>query len=216
MAYGAVIFDLDGTLLDTLEDISSSANSALCRLGFPVHERQAYRRFIGDGVETLAARILPDGHRDAATVARVVASIDTEYGRHWADNTRPYDGIPELLQELTARGMKMAVLSNKPDDSAKLTVSRLLPHWRFELVMGARPGVPLKPDPAGALEIAERLDLPPGEFLYLGDTGTDMKTAAGAGMFPVGALWGFRSAEELLAGGAKALLSHPADLLKIL
>ncbi len=216
MAYRAVLFDLDGTLLDTLQDIASSANRVLGHFGFPQHELEAYKYFVGDGREALAVRILPSNHRDATTIAKVVMCIDTEYSQHWADTTRPYEGIPELLQALTVRGIKMAVLSNKPDDSAKLTVSRLLPHWRFELVLGVRPSVPRKPDPAAALEIAERLKIVPSEFLYLGDTDTDMKTAEAAGMCPIGVLWGFRTADELLANGAKALISNPIDLLKIL
>ena len=134
MAYEAVLFDLDGTLLDTLQDIASYANNVLGRLGFPQHELEAYKYFVGDGRETLALRILPSSRRDATTVAKVVACIDSEYSQHWADTTRPYEGIPELLQVLTVRGIKMAVLSNKPDDSAKLEVSKLLPHWQFELI----------------------------------------------------------------------------------
>ena len=216
MAYRAVLFDLDGTLLDTLEDIASSANRVLRRFGFPPHELEAYKYFVGDGRKALTVRILPSGHCDATTVAKVLACMDREYSHHWADTTRPYDGIPELLQALTVRSIKMAVLSNKPDDSAKLTVSRLLPHWQFAVVLGTRPNVPLKPDPAAALEIAESLNMLPSEFLYLGDTDTDMETAKGAGMCPIGVLWGFRTADELLASGAKALIHHPTDLLKIL
>jgi phosphoglycolate phosphatase len=216
MTYRAVLFDLDGTLLDTLQDIASSANSVLTRFGFPQHKIEAYKYFVGDGRDTLAVRILPSSQRDEATVAKVIACIDSEYSQHWSDTTRPYQGIPELLQALTDRGIKMAVLSNKPDDSAKLTVSKLLPCWRFELVLGIRPSVPRKPDPAAALEIAERLNIFPSEFLYLGDTDIDMKTAEAAGMCPIGVLWGFRTADELLASGAKALISNPLDLLKIL
>ena len=216
MAYRAVLFDLDGTLLDGLEDIASSANRVLGHFGFPQHELVAYKYFVGDGMEALALRILPSSHRDATTVAKVVACIDSEYSQHWLDTTRPYDGIPELLQALTVRSIKMAVLSNKPDDFAKPMVFRLLPHWRFEVVLGARPSVPRKPDPAAALEIAEHLNIFPSEFLYLGDTDTDMKTAEAAGMCPIGVLWGFRTADELVASGAKALISNPIDLLKIL
>lgn len=214
--YKAVLFDLDGTLLDTLEDIASSANRVLGSFGFPQHELEAYKYFVGEGREALVMRILPSGHRDAATVAKVVACIDSDYGQHWADATHPYDGIPELLQGLAARGIRMAVLSNKPDDSTKLMVSRLLAHGRFEMVLGSRPSVPQKPDPAAALEIAGCLGISPSEFLYLGDTNTDMETAQAAGMCPIGALWGFRTADELLASGAKALILSPTDLLKIL
>jgi len=216
MAYKAVLFDLDGTLLDTLQDIADSSNRVLARFGFPQHEVEAYKYFVGDGIDVLASRILPDEHRDQATVDEVAASVNTEYSQHWADTTHPYPGIPELLQALTVRCIKMAILSNKPDHSAKMTVSKLLPRWQFELVLGARPSVPKKPDPAVALEIAERLNVLPREFLYLGDTGTDMQTATAAGMYAIGVLWGFRSANELLTNGAKALISSPMDFLKFL
>ncbi len=216
MAFTAVVFDLDGTLLDTLEDIARSSNAALGQLGFPPHETSAYRYFVGDGREALAARILPEGHRDEATVARVAAGIDREYSRHWADATRPYEGVPALLEALVDRGVKMAVLSNKPDDYTRLMVSRLLPHWQFGAVIGSRPSVPNKPDPAAALEVAARLHVPPSECLYVGDTDTDMKTARAAGMYPVGALWGFRTEDELLASGANALVSAPTGVLALL
>ncbi|MFC1994352.1 HAD family hydrolase [Chloroflexota bacterium] len=214
--YRAVLFDLDGTLLNTLEDIANSANRVLERLGFPQHSLEAYKYFVGDGREALASRIVPSSHRDANTIARVVDWIDGEYNQHWADMTRPYEGVPELLQALTARGTKMAVLSNKPDDLTKLMVSTILSHWQFELVIGVRPSVPRKPDPAAALDIAECLKIVPREFLYLGDTDTDMKTADASGMYPIGASWGFRTADELLANGAKALISKPMELLKFL
>jgi phosphoglycolate phosphatase len=216
MVYKAIIFDLDGTLLYTLTDIANSANKVLARLGFPQHELDAYKYFVGDGRESLVMRILPNNHRDAATVAKVVSCLDSEYDLHWADTTHPYDGIPELLQALTEHDIKMAVLSNKPDDSTKLTVSTLLADWRFEIVLGVRPSVPKKPDPAAALEIAKYFDITPGEFLYIGDTDTDMNTAVAAGMYPIGVLWGYRTADELLAAGAEALISKPIDLLKML
>lgn len=216
MTYRAVLFDLDGTLLDTLEDIANSVNRVLSRLGFPQHEVEAYKHFVADGREALASRILPVSHRDAITVAKVVTRINNEYSQHWGDTTRPYEGIADLLQTLTERHIKMVVLSNKPDDFTKLTVSRLLPLWRFDAVIGAQPSVPNKPDPTAALEIAQRLNILPNEFLYVGDTDTDMKTAKAAGMYPIGVLWGFRGAEELLANGAKALIQHPTDLLTLL
>lgn len=216
VSFTAVVFDLDGTLLDTLRDIARSANTALAGLGFPQHNEEAYKYFVGDGRGALAVRILPESHRDETTVSRLVASLDREYDQHWADNTRPYDGIPSLLQALTARGTKMAVLSNKPDDYTKLMVSRLLPQWRFEAVVGARPSVPSKPAPAAALEIAGRLHVLPRECLYVGDTDTDMKTARASGMFAVGALWGFRTEDELRASGAEALIRSPMELLALL
>ena len=138
------------------------------------------------------------------------------YERNWNVKTRPYPGIPELLDALSAHGLKMAVLSNKPHDFTLKSVEGLLPAWRFDAVIGERPPIPRKPDPSSALEIANRLGVEPARFLYLGDTATDMKTANAAGMFAVGALWGFRDAEELIAGGAVKLIAKPAELLELL
>lgn len=216
MAFEVVLFDLDGTLLDTLRDIGESVNAALVRSGFPEHEIEAYRYFVGDGVERLAMRALPEESRDQTTIRKVVSRVDEEYSQRWGNNTRPFPGIPELLDALTERGIRMAVLSNKRQPFAELTVSKLLASWHFDLVMGAQPSVPIKPDPTAALRIARELNVAPAGFLYLGDSGVDMKTAVAAGMYPVGALWGFRTAEELLAGGAKALVSKPGDVLGLL
>jgi len=137
MVYKAIIFDLDGTLLDTLQDIANSANRVLRSLGFPQHDVQTYKHFVGDGIDVLAYRMLPPGHRDATTVAQAVAYLDKEYKQHWKDTTRPYEGIPELLEALVARQIKMAILSNKSDSLTKLMVSTLLPHWRFESGSGS-------------------------------------------------------------------------------
>jgi len=216
MKYKAVLFDLDGTLLNTLKDIATSMNHALSRLGFPQHKLEACKYFIGSGREAMALRALPDSHRDPATVVKLANLIFEEYGKHWADSTHPYDGIPALLDSLTARGIKMVILSNKPHDSTEMTVSRLLPKWSFEVVMGAQPSLPAKPDPTSAFQIARRIDVRPEEFLFLGDSDTDMETATAAGMYPVGALWGFRTGDELLAGGAKALIEYPTHLLQLL
>jgi len=216
MRYKAVLFDLDGTLLDTLKDIADSVNTALDHLGFPKHELKAYRYFVGDGREALAIRALPEQHRDMITVDQLATSIEAEYSKRWANNTRPYQGIPEMLGALKDLGIKMAILSNKPQSFTELMVSGLLPQWRFEVVVGALPSMPKKPDPTAALQIAQQLNIHAIEFLYLGDSDVDMKTATAAGMYPVGALWGFRNTDELLAGGAKELIQHPADLLHLL
>ena len=216
MKYSAVLFDLDGTLLDTLKDIADSVNSALGHLGLPQHEPEAYKYFVGDGREALAIHALPEHHRDTVTLGKLVTRINEEYSRCWADNTLPYQGIPELLDALTSSGIKMATLSNKPHDLTELMVSRLLPQWRFELVVGALASVPKKPDPGAALQIARRLNICPSEFLYLGDSDVDMKTGTAAGIHPIGALWGFRTADELLAAGARALIQQPTDLLNFL
>ena len=215
MPYRAVLFDLDGTLLDTLEDLADSTNAALAALGFPPHPVDEYRTLVGDGIRNLALRALPDGRRDDATVDRCIRLTREEYGRRWDAKTRPYPGVPELLDELARRGVRMAILSNKPDAATGEVVAKLLPRWQFDVVRGAREGVPLKPDPAAALEVAEALGAAPAEVLYLGDTNTDMRTARAAGMRAVGALWGFRTAEELQTAGAQDLVARPQDLLEL-
>ena len=216
MAFKAVLFDLDGTLLDTLQDISDATNAALGKLGFPLHNIQTYRHFMGEGMVALAFKALPDSFRNSDTINQLSAYIVKEYSIRWADHTQPFLGIPELLDALVERGMKMAVLSNKPHEFAVEQVEKLLPHWNFSTVIGASGAIPRKPDPTGALEISKKLQVSPAEFLYLGDTDIDMKTATAAGMYPVGALWGFDNADELLAGGAKAVIQRPAELLPLL
>ena len=216
MKYRAVLFDLDGTLLDTLQDIADSVNTALSHLGFTGHEIESYKYFVGDGRDILAVRVLPESHRDAATVNRLVSYIDHEYSKLWVENTRPYQGIPDLLSKLTSYDIKMAILSNKPHQFTEMMVCRLLSRWHFDVAVGALPSVPKKPDPTAALQIARQLDISPSKFLYLGDSDIDMKTATAASMYPIGALWGFRKADELLANGAKALIEFPSELLRLL
>ncbi len=216
MPLSAVLFDLDGTLLDTLADVADATNAALAQLGYPGHAVEAFKYFIGDGMEQLARRALGPGPHDADLVARCVERIRQEYARSWYRKTRPYPGVPELLDELAARQVPMAVLSNKPQEFTQLCVERLLGRWRFNAVVGAGGQFPPKPDPAAARHIAQTLALPSEKIVYLGDTNTDMQTAVAAGMFPVGALWGFRSAEELRASGAQALVAQPLELLAFL
>ena len=216
MRYKAILFDLDGTLLDTLEDLATAANRALGTLGLPAHPTDAYRVFVGDGLRTLAERILPGEQRSAAQVDALVAAFEREYSRTWNERTAPYAGVPEMLDRLTGDGYRMSVLSNKPDAFTRLCVEQLLPRWTFAPLYGQRPGVPKKPDPAAALAIAAELDLDPAEVLYLGATATDMHTARAAGMAAVGVLWGFRSADELRAAGARHLITHPGELAPLL
>ncbi len=211
------MMDLDGTLLDTLQDLADSMNSTLSHFGFPVHKLEKYRYFVGDGMENLVRRSLPDSAKTGPRlISRCIEMMRQTYERNWNVKSRPYPGIPELLDALTARGLKMAVLSNKPHEFTLKAVEGLLGAWRFEAVMGERPPIPRKPDPSSALEIANRLRVEPADFLYLGDTATDMKTANAAGMYAVGVLWGFRDAEELIAGGAGKLIAKPAELLEML
>ena len=214
MRFAAAVFDLDGTLLDTLADLADSTNAALAAAGHPLHPTDAYRYFVGNGIENLVRCALPATARDDAAVARTKTAMETEYSRRWRAKTRPYAGVPELLDALDARRMPMAILSNKPQAFTRLAVDALLPRWSFYPVCGAQPDVPRKPDPTVALHIAAALGLSPRACLYLGDT--DMQTATRAGMYALGATWGFRSGDELRQSGACALLAEPLDLLACL
>ena len=210
----AVIFDLDGTLVDSLADIASAMNEVLERHGFPAHPVGAYRRFVGDGMERLVRRALPPVGEEI--VVRVLEDMRRTYARRALRTTRPYPGIPDLLDRLAARGVPFAVLTNKPHEPAVAMVRALLGRWPFAAVQGAVPGRPRKPDPAGALELARRLGVTPEGCLFVGDTPTDMATAAAAGMVPVGVLWGFRTEPELRDAGARFLIERPLDLLSLL
>jgi len=209
----AVIFDLDGTLLDTLDDIADSLNRVLRGKGLAVHPVKAYRYFVGSGAEELVSRTLPPAQRAGTFLKECVEAFRREYGRNWNVKTRPYDGIPELLDALAGKDITMAVLSNKPHEFVEICVREYFPAWELFPVLGERDGFPVKPNPAGALEIARETGVPPGEFIFLGDSGTDMETAVQAGMFPLGALWGFRPEKELREHGAADTISRPSDLL---
>ncbi len=206
----ALVFDLDGTLLDTIADLADSTNSMLAHFGAPQHQPEAYKRMIGDGLEELVRRALPASMRDPRTVAEGVRLGRAAYQQRWRAKTRPYPGVPELLRALP---LPKAVLSNKPDDFTKTIVASLLGEFRFERVVGARSGVPKKPDPTAALEMAAALGVDAGACWLLGDSGVDMQTAVRAGMKPVGVLWGFRGAAELRDNGAELLIAHPSELL---
>ena len=210
------MFDLDGTLLDTLADLGESMNTALADLGWPEHPLDAYRRFVGDGIHHLARRALPPEHGDAASIAAVAGRMLDIYATRWDRKTRAYPGIDDLLAELETDGVPMAVLSNKPDDLTRAAVERYFGAARFAAVAGARDDVARKPDPAAALAIAKAMARSASDVLYVGDTDTDMRTAVAAGMIPVGALWGFRDAAELNASGARFLVRTPAEVSRLL
>jgi phosphoglycolate phosphatase len=214
--FAAVIFDLDGTLFDTLDDIALTMNFVLARRGLPTRTNEEYKLLVGDGLEETVRRTL---HRIPHTdddVAAMVTEYRQEYQVRWRDHSRPYPGIAELLRELRARGIKTAVLSNKSHPYTVVMTQALLRNFIFDVVRGAMLEVPLKPDPAAALQIARELGVAPESVIFLGDTKVDMKTAVAAGMYPVGALWGFRSADELRSSGAAALVASPPDLLDLI
>jgi phosphoglycolate phosphatase len=212
--YNAVIFDMDGTLLDTLEDLGDCMNRVLERSGFPAHPIEAYKYFVGDGMRNLVKRVLPEDKCKEQTIARLQARMAEEYAIHWADKTRLYRGIAGLLDELVRREVRRAILSNKPHEFTTLMAERYFGKWRFDPVFGARDGIPSKPDPAAALETCRLWELDPGEVLYAGDTNTDMQTARRGGMFALGVLWGFRTREELEENGAQSVITTPEQMLR--
>ena len=214
-SYKAVLFDLDGTLLDTLEDIALAMNDVLKQFGYPIHPIDDYRYYVGNGIDVLVQRTLPAGKKDDSTIKQCAAKMRQVYGAGWSNNTHLYDGVSELLIGLQSFHLRMAILSNKPDDFTQKMVAHYLSRWKFDMVMGAREDLPKKPESDGALFISEKLQLLPEQFLYIGDTNTDMITASRAGMYPVGATWGFRTREELLANGAKTIVDHPCEVISL-
>ncbi len=211
----AVMFDLDGTLLDTLEDLSDAANRMLRERGFPEHDYPFYRQAVGDGSRALATRSLPAGHRNDATIEAAHTAMRRHYDVGWNIKTRPYDGILEMLDALVAKDARLTILSNKPDAGVQKCVGHFLPADRFATIRGVLPDGPIKPDPAGALAIVSASGISPADWLYVGDTNTDMATARAAGLFAVGCTWGFRDRQELEAYGANAIIDHPSELLQL-
>jgi phosphoglycolate phosphatase len=212
----AALFDLDGTLADTIQDLAGAVNRGLARRGLPEHEIELYKLMVGDGFRKLIERALPETLRSDDYIEATRSEAASEYARRCLERTRPYPGIPELLAALAARGLPFGVLSNKPDELTKKVVAGLFPTVDFALVRGETADFPRKPDPASALDACARLGSSPSETLYLGDSGVDMKTAKAAGFFALGALWGFRGGAELREAGADALLAQPLDLLHYL
>jgi phosphoglycolate phosphatase len=211
--FDGVIFDLDGTLVDTLEDIADAMDRVLAREGARGHSYDDYRYLIGHGIRNLVTESLPPELRDEGTVARCYERMLADYGEHLLVKTRVYAGVPELIRELRANGVPLAIHSNKADVPTQAIVAALLDPADFVVVAGARQDAPLKPDPKVALAIAARFGLPPARVVYLGDSLVDMRTGTAAGMLPVGASWGFRTSAELLESGARFVIDHPAGLL---
>lgn len=213
----AVIFDLDGTLLDTIDSMEAAGTQMLREMGLPRQPRERYRQFAGDGAKMLVARALEAGGvTDPAEVERAFSIYMGYFAKTCTYHVVPYPGIPELLQELKQRGLRLAVLSNKPDRQTRDVVERCFGTAEFDLILGQRDGVPKKPAPDGALWIAREFSLSPEEFLYVGDTNVDMQTGLAAGMPAVGVLWGFRDRKELEENHAWRIIDHPAELLELL
>ena len=201
MKTSLVIFDLDGTLLDTIGDLAVACNAVLGVRGLPQHTYEEYCHFVGNGILRLVERALPEPLRTPETVAAVRADFVKYYTEHIDAHTRPYDGIPELIAELARRGVALAVASNKFQAGTEKLVGLFFPGVTFAAVLGQRPGVPLKPSPA---------------VLYVGDSGVDIETAAAAGVRSAGVTWGFRDRAELIAAGARHLVDRPGELLELL
>jgi phosphoglycolate phosphatase len=212
--FDGVIFDLDGTLADTLEDIADAMNRVLRARRLPVHSSASYKLMIGKGLRNLVGQTLPADTRTEETVTACLGELIADYREHCLDKTRVYDGVAELVGGLRAGGVKLAVLSNKADDLTRRIVGALFEPGAFDVVVGARQGLPLKPDPAAALLVGERLGVPPERIVYVGDSGIDMRTATAAGMTPIGVTWCFRAREELVENGAAVVLDHPLELLE--
>lgn len=210
--FKAVIFDLDGTLLYTLEDLADSLNQVLSDEGLPTHSYGDYRFMVGNGLEMLVVRALPAGLRIPVHVRPILKKFGELYRERQVARTRPYPDIPELLSALAGRGLRLAVLSNKAHPNTLDVVEHFFPAV-FEMVLGLRPEVPAKPDPAGALEIVRHFGLEPSEYLFLGDSNVDMKTARAAGLYPLGVSWGYRPVSELREAGALAVIDAPLDML---
>lgn len=216
MKFGGVILDMDGTLLDTLEDLASSMNNVLTRFGYPIHPIEAYRYFVGEGMENLVRKVLPADKYDQNILEDCVTAMQEEYGRRWTENSKPYPGIHELLDFLELYNIPKAVLSNKPHSFTVEMAETLLPVWTFYDIRGESPTTLRKPNPAAALEIARGMGVLPENIIYIGDSGIDMRTATKAGMYPLGALWGFRTEEELRLNGAKALARGPEEVIPVI
>lgn len=211
MRYKTIIFDLDGTLIDSMADIAVAANRALESLGLPTHPADAYRFFVGDGLAVLARRIVPENASDEQA-AQVAETFKHYYEQNWHQTTRPYPGIMDMLELLSGHQINLAVLSNKPDEFTQIYVNRFFPEIDFKLVFGKRASVPKKPAPDAALEIAEELECNPDQCLFVGDTNVDIRTGKAAGMKTMGVTWGFRDRIELEKSGADIIIDTPHQL----
>ena len=212
-----VIFDLDGTLLDTIEDLGDSVNEVLSTRGYPIHSYDDYCLYIGDGMEKLIRRSIPDDLcNDELVVKEVLEDYKEAYTRNWKKKSKPYDGIMECLDDLKAHQIASAVLSNKPHNFTELCVESLIGNEHFISILGQRDNVKKKPSPDGAIEICNDVNIDPSDAIFIGDTNVDILTGVAAGMTAVGVLWGFRKEEELREAGADYVISHPDQILDII
>lgn len=214
--FKGVIFDLDGTLVNSLEDINNAMNTVLKQHNFPTHSVATCQSFIGHGVRDLVVKSLPKQYQNEEWINRCFNEMLAVYRESCTIKTSMFEGIPDLLDELTARNIKLAVFSNKADELTKKVVKTVMPKWNFAVVAGLKVEALKKPNPTVALEISEQTGIAVEDFIFVGDTDVDMITATSANMHPVGVVWGYRSKEELIVSGAKYILENPLDLLNIL
>ncbi|RPF48472.1 phosphoglycolate phosphatase [Hydrogenoanaerobacterium saccharovorans] len=210
-----MIFDLDGTLIDSIHDLAAATNWVLKRHGYPTHPTDAYHYFVGDGVLMLIARALPEEARTPEIIAQLKTEQVAYYHEHMQDNTKPFHGISEVLLELQNRGYSLAVVTNKPNEQAQQLVKDFFPKINFIQVFGNRDGIPHKPDPTCVNMVIEQSGFTKDETLYIGDSDVDMLVANNAKVKGIGVLWGYRTKEELQKAGAYAIVDKVEDLLRI-
>lgn len=211
----AVIFDLDGTLLDTIEDLANACNYALSTLGYEVHDVDKYKRFVGNGRYKLIERILPEAKRNQEIINETLGLFDQYYGEHMVDMTKPYEGVIEIIDRLIDKEIKLAIVSNKPHEFTTEVTKKYFGN-SFEIVYGQRDGYPVKPDPKTVFEVVNSLDVDLKNCVYVGDSDVDIKTAKNAGVKSVGVAWGFRGQGELEKAGADYIAKSAEELGKIL
>ncbi|MBU6173779.1 MAG: HAD family hydrolase [Planctomycetes bacterium] len=216
MRFGAAIFDLDGTLLDSLRDIAEAANAVLVELHRPIHPISDYRFFVGDGVSMLFQRVLPECESDPTLKQRCMSLFEKEYSTRWNIHSKPYDGMTDLLLYVQQSGLKIGILSNKPDSFTRRCASFFFPEVPFDLVVGHSERFPRKPDPSSAAWMAQQFDVGSDRIAYVGDTNTDMKTAVQAGFYAIGVTWGFRPETELREFGADQVVATAMELETLL
>lgn len=210
-----IIFDLDGTLLNTIDDLANSTNYALQSLGYPVHGLWVYPSMVGNGVKKLIERALPQEARTEKIIGDTLAAFRTHYDEHCCDATKPYPGIEELLADLTARGNNLAVTSNKYNEAVEKIIHHYFPNANFRAILGSTDGMPRKPDPSIVFKALSMCPTPKAEVLYVGDSGVDMETARRACVESVGVTWGFRSIQELQQAYADHIVSTPAQIIEL-
>lgn len=210
-----IIFDLDGTLLNTIADLAAASNHALSQCGFPTHSPEAYPYFVGNGVTRLLERVLPEDMRTQANVERMRRHFTEYYEEHLTDFTKPYPGIEQLLADLTGRGYSVAVASNKYQAAVTELINRFFPSIKWAAVRGQNEGVPVKPDPSIVFEILSECPTPKSKVLYVGDSGVDMVTAHRAAVESAGVTWGFRPVKELRDNYADHIVTDPSEILAL-